>query len=255
MTNRPGGGPSGCQFCVVSSTICCMAGVAITCIDEQDGQPYVKAVGAHAQTQVVTPQCLSVSTKSLMDGLGGLLLTGGPDVDPVRYGGGLDPKVGLEFSTELDTLEHGLLQYALEQDMPVLAICRGMQLLNVAFGGSLLQNIPSHREELKDGFWEPVRHPIYLSPGSKLAAILGMGGFFRVNSLHHQGLREAQKSPRLLASAYSPEDAIIEALESPEHSWVVGVQCHPELSEQVPKVFGNLFAAFAERAEAYAYGQ
>jgi putative glutamine amidotransferase len=186
-----------------------------------------------------------------MAGVGGLLLTGGPDIDPSIYGASPDSEVGLEHSRELDILELGSLQYALGHDMPVLAICRGMQLLNVAFGGSLLQNIPGHKAELTDGRWKPVHHSIYLSPGSKLAAILGMGGFFRVNSLHHQGLREAQKSPRLLAAAYSLEDGIIEALESPEHSWVVGVQCHPERQDEVPKVFANLFVAFAERVEQY----
>ena len=96
-----------------------------------------------------------------------------------------------------------------------------------------------------------MNHPIYLSPGSKLAAMLGTGGFFRVNSLHHQGLREAQKSPRLLASAYSLEDVVIEGLESPKHSWVVGVQFRPERQDEVPTVFKNLFRAFVERAEGY----
>ena len=200
---------------------------------------------------MVTPEDISVSAESVLSDLGGLLITGGPDTDPLIDGGEPDSETGLNLSTEMDTLERGLLQYALDHDMPVLAICRGMQRVNLVFGGSLLQDIPAHREELNDGRWVPVHHSIYLSPGSKLAAILGMGGFFKVNSLHHQGLREAQKSPRLLASAYSPDDAIIEGLESPEHSWVLGVQCHPELSDQVPKVFSNLFAAFVERAEGY----
>ena len=110
---------------------------------------------------------------------------------------------------------------------------------------------PGHNIELKDGHWASAHHSIFLSPGSKLAAILGMGGFFRVNSLHHQGLREAQKAPRLLASAYCVEDGIIEGLESPDHRWVVGVQCHPERHDEVPKAFVNLFTAFVERAEAY----
>lgn len=192
-----------------------------------------------------------MSAESLLGDLGGLLVTGGIDMDPLVEGGEPDSETGLKLSTELDTLENRLLRHALEYDMPVLAICRGMQRVNLVFGGKLLQDIPAHRMELKEGFRVPVQHPIYLSPGSKLAAILGMGGFFKVNSLHHQGIREAQKSPRLMATAYSLDDAIIEGLESPEHSWVVGVQCHPELGDQVPKVFRNLFTAFVERAEGY----
>ncbi len=226
--------------------------VTITSGNNRNALRYIQAIASHTQARLVTPRDLSTPTETLLEGAGGLLLTGGPDVDPTMYGESPDPEAGLELFRELDSLELGLLQYALERDMPVLAICRGMQLLNVAFGGKLLQDIPGHRAELvEDGRWASARHSIYLSPGSKLAAILGMGGFFRVNSRHHQGLREAQKSPRLLASAYSLEDGIIEGLESPEHSWVVGVQCHPERQEEVPPAFKNLFIAFAERAGRY----
>lgn len=228
-----------------------MATLAIVSNNERNAQKYIQAVAGQVQTRLVTPQDILVPPEELLLNAGGLLLTGGPDVDPLNYNEPRDSEAGLELADGLDTLEFGLLRYALEHDMPVLAICRGMQLLNVAFGGKLLQDIPGHKAELKNGRWESVRHSIYVSPGSKLAAILGMGGFFRVNSRHHQGLREAQKSPRLLASAYSMDDAIIEGLESPEHSWVVGVQCHPERHDEVPKVFANLFLAFTERVEGY----
>ena len=228
-----------------------MAILAIVSINERNARKYIQAVAGQVQTRLVTPQDISAPPEALLSDAGGLLLTGGPDVDPVNYNESRDSEAGLELAEALDTLEFGLLRYALEHDMPVLAICRGMQLLNVAFGGKLLQDIPGHKAELKEGHWESVHHSIYISPGSKLAAILGMGGFFRVNSRHHQGLREAQKSPRLLASAYSMDDAIIEGLESPEHSWVVGVQCHPERHDEVPKAFANLFLAFTERVEGY----
>ena len=228
-----------------------MAKVAISSCHERNARRYVKAVSGYAQTVVVTPKRSPSFLDVLRNGVGGLLLTGGPDINPLIYGEVPELEAGLELSDGLDTLELGLLRDALERDMPVLAICRGMQLLNVAFGGGLLADIPGHKGEKKDGRWTSAQHSIYLSPGSKLAAILGMGGFFKVNSLHQQGLREAQKSPRLMATAYSLEDGIIEGLESPEHSWVVGVQCHPELQDEVPKMFSNLFQAFAERAEGY----
>ncbi len=198
----------------------------------------------------MTPE-KDTTVQEILKGAGGLLLTGGPDIDPAHYGEVPDPNAGLDLSSLLDRWEDTLLRHALSLDMPVLAICRGMHLLNVAFGGKLIQHIPDHSPQLNNGKPISSYHPIYLSPGSKLAAILGMGGFFRVNSLHHQGLREAQKAPRLLASAYSLEDGLIEGLESPEHDWVVGVQCHPERQEEVPKVFSNLFLAFVERAEGF----
>ena len=162
-----------------------------------------------------------------------------------------DPTAGLTVCRPLDDLELRLLEYALSRDMPVLAICRGMQLLNVAFGGRLIQDLPHHRTESIDGQRVSNTHLIYLAPGSKAAAVIGAAGFFRVNSRHHQGLREAQRSPRLMATAYSVEDGIIEGLESPEHSWVIGVQCHPERQDEVPRLFANLFAGLSERALTY----
>ena len=92
---------------------------------------------------------------------------------------------------------------------------------------------------------------IYVAPGSRLAKVLGAGGFVRVNSYHHQGLFEAQRSPRLMSIAYTLDDGLIEGLESPEHSWVIGLQCHPELQDEVPRSFANLFAGFHDRAEMY----
>ena len=97
-------------------------------------------------------------------------------------------------------------------------------------------------------------HQVYVSPGSKLAAVVGSGGFFRMNSRHHQGLRDAQRAPALLASAYAVEDGVIEALESPSHAWVIGVQCHPERESEVPRGFLRLFQGFLEWAERHRQG-
>ena len=190
-----------------------------------------------------------------MEGVGGLLLPGGPDVDPPLYNATPDPAAGLKTNRPLDDLELRLLAHALELDMPVFAICRGMQLMNVAFGGSLVQDIPGHRSEHRadeqEGDPVSMTHLTYISPGSKTAAIVGTAGFFHLNSLHHQGLREAQRAPRLMTTAFEVEDGLIEGLESPEHSWVIGFQCHPERQDEVPKSFGNLFLGLRERAETY----
>ena len=199
------------------------------------------------------------TTGDMMGGVSGLLLPGGPDVDPALYHQEPDPQAGLVINRPLDDLELRLLHHALDHDMPVLAICRGMQVLNVACGGRLVQDLPGHRSQPKTGpgsdpessHDEAMSHQIYLSPGSKAAAVIGMAGFFKVNSLHHQGLYEAQRSPRLMTTAYCVEDGLIEGLESPEHSWVIALQCHPERQDEVPGIFANLFAAFQERAETY----
>ncbi len=225
--------------------------VAVTSVDLCNARRYLQVMESHgAQVRLLMPPDEGAA-HLLLAGVGGLLLSGGPDVAPGRYNSLPDPQADLELCHPLDDLELRLLNYALGQDMPVLAICRGMQLLNVAMGGRLIQDLPWHKAEGADGGREPGRHLIYLAPGAKTAAIVGSAGFFRVNSRHHQGLTEAQRSARLLTSAYSVADGLIEGLESPAHSWVIGLQCHPERQDEVPRTFANLFAAFSERAEEY----
>ena len=238
-----------------STTIYCimlfsMSVIAITSISERNARRYVRAVeSVGSKTLLLLPEPhTGVSTAELMMGVGGLLLSGGPDVHPERYSQEPDPNAGLKLCPELDELEFRVLEYALSVDMPVLAICRGMQLLNVAFGGRLIQDLPGHRS---DGDADPATHQIYVAPGAKSAAIIGSAGFFRVNSYHHQGLAEAQRAPRLMSTAYSVEDGLVEGLESPEHSWVIGLQCHPERQDEVPRTFANLFAGLHDRAERF----
>ena len=228
-----------------------MTTVAITSANSRSGRRYSQIMAdLGAEVRLLTPADAGPAPQ-LLQGVGGLLLPGGPDIDPALYQAEPDPAADLELCRPLDALELSLLDYALYRDLPVLAICRGMQLLNVAMGGQLIQDLPGHKATRADGCWQPERHLIYLAPGAKTAAIVGSAGFFRVNSLHHQGLREAQRSPHLLTSAYAVDDGLIEGLESPAHSWVIGLQCHPERQDEVPRSFANLFAAFYERAESY----
>lgn len=230
-----------------------MTVIALTSADLRNAREYVQVVDSlGAEVRLLLPaEQGSVATEQIMNGVGGLLLPGGLDVDPAHYGATPNLGAGLHGCPPLDDLEFRVLDYALKQDMPVLAICRGMQVLNVAFGGELIQDLPDHRAVQKDGKWESSTHQIYLSPGSKAAAIIGSAGFFKVNSRHHQGLREAQRAPRLMTTGYSVEDGLVEALESPEHSWVIGIQCHPERQDEVPRSFAKLFEAFLERAESF----
>ena len=226
-----------------------MAVVAITSVSKRNARRYVDAMeSAGSETRVLLPEAHSgLPADELLQGVGGLLLSGGPDVHPKRYGQEPDSNAGLKLSPELDDLEFRVLEHALSIDMPVLAICRGMQLLNVAFGGRLTQDLPGHRSD--DSSEEHTSHLIYVAPGAKSAAIIGAAGFFRVNSYHHQGLTEAQRAPRLMSTAYNVEDGLVEGIESPEHSWVIGLQCHPERSDEVPRLFVNLFGGLHDRAE------
>lgn len=229
------------------------APIVVTASDERAARGYCDSLERRgARVRLALPQKVRSSRapiESYLDGATGLMLTSGEDVDPELYGESVDPSAGLETNRRRDDLELALLQHFLDRDLPVLAICRGMQLLNVALGGKLIQDLPNHKALSNNGRLQSAYHQIYLAPGTKLAAILGSGGFLRVNSLHHQGLREAQKSVSLLASAYSLGDGLIEGVESPAHDWVIGVQCHPVLEEEVPKSFSRLFQAFVERAD------
>jgi putative glutamine amidotransferase len=215
--------------------------IVVTASDAKEAEPYIAAAEKQgAQTRLLTPPRFT-SVADAMHDVGGLLLCGGFDVHPKYYGQEIDPQAGVETWVERDEMELAVLRHALFVDMPVLAICRGMQLLNVAFGGSLLQDVPGHGIGNGEKNDTPVTHPIYVSPGSKLAAIVGGGAFYKVNSWHHQGLKERNRAPNLLSTAYHPEDGMVEGLESTRHTWVVGVQCHPEREKELPKGFQKLF--------------
>ena len=233
--------------------LCRMAIIAITSSNTKNARKYVSVMeSTGSDVRLVIPEDhTGMPTEEIMGDIGGLLLCGGPDIDPILYGETPDPNAGLVLRRPLDDLELRVLEHALNRDMPVFAICRGMQLLNVAFGGKLIQDLPNHKAEKTDGKWESAYHQIFITPGAKAAAVIGVAGFFKVNSRHHQGLREAQRAPRLMTTAYEVEDGLIEGLESPEHSWVIGLQCHPERQDEVPKSFGNLFFGLHERAERY----
>ena len=159
---------------------------------------------------------------------------------------------GLLITDNCDAWLGDLLTEALAADMPVLATGSGMHLLNACFGGGPAQPVNAHQEESNAG---TVRHQIYLSPGSKVAAIIGSAGMFRVNSRHRLGLREPQRAERLMTIAYQLDDGVIEGLESKEHSWVIGVQFLPERSDEVPASFGNLFLGLVERADDFVAGR
>jgi putative glutamine amidotransferase len=169
----------------------------------------------------------------------GLLLTGGVDVDPKLYGEQPHPETE-KANRERDEHELSLLRAALECDLPVLAACRGHQLLNVAFGGSLLQHIEGdHHRPQPDG--ESRWHQVNPTGLSRLAQIYHGFRTLWVNSRHHQAVTVDRLAPGLVPVACSP-DGLVEAMESEAHRWVLGVQWHPERPEM--RAADRLFAAF-----------
>ncbi len=173
------------------------------------------------------------------EAIDGLCLPGGGDVDPARYG---QADAGVEregVMPERDDLEFAVLARALASDLPVLAICRGFQVLNVQLGGTLVQDLPGHRAT------DQVTHIARPMPGSRLAAACGAGPM-TVNSRHHQGVTTKE-----LARGLTPTvlvGGLVEALESPSHRWVVGVQWHPERTAEVDERAARIFDAFVAEA-------
>jgi putative glutamine amidotransferase len=183
----------------------------------------------------------------------GLLLSGGADIDPARYG---EPSGGTrDVEPERDQLEDEAYRAALAAGVPVLGVCRGLQAINVFAGGSLVQHLDGHESA---AYPSPAvnRHPLELAGGSRLAMILGESGDLDVNSYHHQAITADRLAPGLRVSAtaeHSGAGELVEAIESTDPDrWLVGVQCHPERTESSPPVFERLWAAFvaacAERA-------
>ncbi len=213
-----------------------------------DAQPYADAIErSSGKALIILPEHGPPPEETLAR-IGGLLLCGGEDIRPRWHGHEIEQSVEYALNEARDEMEMSMLKAALDADMPVLGVSRGMHALNVALGGSAAQQVVGHAAQEKDGDEISSYHHIYITPGSKLAAVVGSGGFVRVNSRHRRGVREPQKSPLLLASAYSLEDGCIEALESPAHRWAIAVQFHPERRRENPPHFLRLFQSFVERA-------
>ena len=187
-------------------------------------------------------RCQLAEEKKLPVGAQGLLLMGGVDVNPKLYGEKAGPKTDRPH-VERDEHELKLLEEALKLDIPVLAVCRGHQLLNVALGGSLLQNIEDDGHKWTpegDSGW----HDIRVDVDSHLARAFANGSELHVNSRHHQGITVDRLAEGLRQTASSHDD-FVEAYESEQHRWVVGVQWHPERPE-IRVESSPLFKAFVK---------
>jgi len=202
---------------------------------------YVDAVEQAGGRAVVIPPTEDGVEETLAV-LDGVVFSGGADVDPSRYGA--EPHAETDApQARRDAGEMALLEAALDRDMPVLAICRGVQLLNVARGGDLVQHLPEEigNDDHKQVPGEFAMHPVEVKQGTRLASIVGERS--DVTSHHHQGLGRVGEG--LVETAWAT-DGTLEAVEDPDKRFTVGVQWHPEAGEDAA-----LFEALVEQAREY----
>jgi putative glutamine amidotransferase len=217
-------------------------------MEESEGMNKRVAVTFNEPDRVVTYEAAlrevglePVRNPESLDGLFGLLLTGGTDVNPALYDQAPHPETQ-QPDDRRDELEIRLLKQALDVDLPVLAICRGLQLFNVVHGGTLIQHLEGGKHEKRSDL--PVsaeNHKADIAPDTKLAAIVGAGEI-PVNSRHHQAIGQLGEGLRVSAKS---EDDVIEAVERPDKSFAVAVQWHPEDRCMVNARDRKLFESFA----------
>lgn len=213
---------------------------------------YTQAVERAGGAPILIPLYLSEETLyAIYSRLDGLLLAGGVDVHPREFGEPVLPECG-EIDEARDAVELRLTRWALAEGQPILGICRGIQLLNVAAGGSLYQDIatqvgtPQNHKHRPGDPYDLRVHAVEIQPDSRVAQILGTTRL-EVNSLHHQALKRI--APGLRVSARAP-DGIVEAVEAEDGRFILGVQFHPELLEDDERM-ARLFQAFVASARAF----
>lgn len=210
-------------------------------------EAYNAALAQAGALPVMLPLGLPTETlDELVSRLDGLLFTGGGDVHPERYGSQPHPALD-SVDSDRDHLEIRLIQSFVENDRPFMGICRGLQVINVALGGSLYEDLSDQRPGSLNHRGSPMTgrhflaHTVQVEAGSRLGRILGETNLM-VNSLHHQGLR--QLAPGLAATAHAP-DGLVEAFELPGKRFALAVQWHPEnLQDQPP--MRRLFQEFVD---------
>jgi putative glutamine amidotransferase len=179
---------------------------------------------------ILPPQADNID--QILDRIDGLLFSGGGDIDPARYGQTTVHERTYGIDEQRDRFELDLFQHALDRDMPILCICRGIQIANVALGGTLIQDIASeygdeieHRQH-EAGFRAPDKsHPVTAESGSRLHEVYGTTEI-ESNSFHHQAIRDVAEE--LIVIGRAP-DGIIEAVDRPSSNWFLGLQWHPEM--------------------------
>jgi putative glutamine amidotransferase len=209
------------------------------------GTAYLRAVEAAGGLPVVIPPLPADAIAPMIERLDGICLSGGPDLHPASYGAGEHPELG-PVEPDLDRFELALAREAHARHLPILAICSGAQLLNVALGGTLIQHVPEHTdgsvEHRQKAAADALTHHVELASASLMAAIVG--GDVWANSFHHQAVDRLGRG--VLAVGWSV-DGIVEAIEVPGRPFVLGVQWHAECLIRQPEHLG-LFESLVRAA-------
>lgn len=203
---------------------------------------YSEAVIAAGGVPILIPVMPEATLKDLYTRLDGIIFAGGNDIDPQLYGETPEDRLD-DVSKERDQAEIMLMTWALADDKPFFAICRGFQLFNVLLGGSLHQNLTGpvdHELALHKKDYSQIAHELKVAPTSKLAYITD-SLTLKANSRHHQGIK--QSAPELIETAWS-EDGLVEGLEYPIKKFALGVQCHPEWLHGTDPKWAAVFQAF-----------
>lgn len=208
---------------------------------------YIRAVETAGGVPILIPILDDLAgLQTLLPRLDGILFSGGIDVHPLNYNEEPLPGLG-KTNPQLDELELALARWVINENLPTLGICRGMQMLNVSLGGNLYQDLESqYPDSLKHPNWELPRnqkiHSVKIQEASRMEALLGRNEI-GVNSLHHQAIKQAGSGVVISGRA---EDGVAELMEVPEHRFMLAAQCHPEELWNDEPAWKNLFGAFID---------
>lgn len=200
---------------------------------------------AGGQPVLLTPDNALLPADQQVMQLDGLLLSGGGDVHPKHYHQRIDGTEKHNIHDGRDTLELGLARAALAADLPLLGVCRGFQVLNVALGGGLVQHVDGHRSPKDTVHY----HEVDIAPGTLLARTLDLQGRFVVNTYHHQAVTADRLARGLACAAVTVKGpALLEGIEAPDRRWALAVQWHPERFYELDERHRRLFSAFVRVA-------
>jgi putative glutamine amidotransferase len=208
---------------------------------------YIEAVRRAGGIPILIPPDSANEAESLLHRLDGLIITGGADINPKHYGGNTQHPSLTKIDPERDNSEMALIHAWLNTNKPMLCVCRGMQVLNVALGGTMHEHIPDVRENdihrSADGLW--AIHEVLVDENSLLAQVMGTNNV-ETYSGHHQAVKAIGQGLCIVAQA---PDGIVEALAHEKHPWLIGVQWHPEKSAATDPTQQRIFDVLAQQAK------